>query len=380
MTAYPITRKEAEAVSVTRRVRIPTGLTCNILCPFCYYGDELNSSDYTFKQIASMLNLAREFGVRDIDFSGGEPTARKDFPDLVALARDKGFRRVCVITNGLHLANRNVVGALAGQGLNEVLISVHGADEETSARLSGKTGMFGKVAQALDNIAEAGLRLRTNTVVNRVNMEKLPNIAAFIAGHYPAAANFICFNDWINAAPATEGMAVRYSEAAPYLKAAIDRLEVAAGRVTVRYIPFCQMEGYGRHVSNLLQNTCDGDEWLDSIKRVVTDVDRPEAFAAYKDSLNDAWRTLGGEMGGGLCEAELDALASTGGDAAFTEITPDNALAAHVVDNFIKRQSYVKVPSCADCEYDSLCDGLHKSYADFIGTDELIPTSTDNAP
>ncbi len=138
------------------------------------------------------------------------------------------------------------------------------------------------------------------------------------------------------------------------------------------------MDNYVEHVSNLLQNTYDEDEWLDSIKRLITDIDRPRAFAAYKDGLNKAWLAHGAEMGRGLSESERDAVAATGGDAPFADITPANALAAHVVDNFIKRRSYVKAAGCKGCKYDSACDGLNGSYADFIGTAELIPRSMGN--
>ncbi len=359
--------------TVTTRVRIATGLKCNIRCPFCYYGDELNTQEYAHDRVLRMMDLAWDFGVREIDFSGGEPTIRKDFTDLLAYAQTKGFKKICVITNGVRISSRQLLEQFHKAGLNEVLMSVHGGDDETASRLSGHPGMLAKLTEALDNVLDLGLRLRTNTVVNSANMKLLPRIARMIAAYKPVAVNFICFNDWINASPSTRDMAVRFSEASPLLKEAINILKKTSPKVTVRYIPFCLLEGYEPHVCGLLQNTFDGDEWLDSIKRLVTDIDDPKRLEDYKKTLNDAWKSGRDAMDAGLHAEERSALARLSGAAPFEALTPDNALAAHVVENYIKRGEYVKSPGCKQCSLDRICDGLHRSYADLIGTGELHP-------
>lgn len=366
------------AERVTRRVRISTGLDCNTRCPFCYYGDELNTQRYSADDIRLMLRRAREFGIEAIDFSGGEPTVRHDLPDLVAYARGLGFARVCVITNGVRLGSPKVIQALVDAGLNEVLLSIHGIDGEVADAMYGRRAMQGYLLRALEAVREHGLRLRTNTVVTRINVDALEDIAGAIARFRPAVANFICLNDWVNAAPATPQLSVRLSEAAPRLMAAIDVLRPHAGRVNVRYIPFCLMPGYEEHVCGLLSNTFDEDEWLDSIKRVVTDIDAPDRHAAYTRRLNDHCRALPERLTAGLSLVERRALDALDGADPFDAITPDNALAAHVVDNALVRATYAKSEACVRCAFDAVCDGVHKSYAAEVGTEEFVPITTED--
>ncbi len=360
--------------AITQRVRISTGLDCNIRCPFCYYGEELGSQRYSGDNIKKMLDAAWKLGVRDIDFSGGEPTIRKDFPEFIAYAKEIGFRQICVITNGVQIAKKDYLQKLIDVGLNEVLLSVHGGDEDSADTLAGLNGMFPIVQKALDNIAASGIRLRTNTVINRENMHLLPEICDLITKYRPAAANFICFNDWVNAAPATKDMAIRFSEAAEVLMPVIDKLKLFVGKVTVRYMPFCLLPGHEEHICGLLQNTYDTDEWLDSNKRVVTDMDSPERHEAYKQSLTKMVKAFPDGLLTGLGAKEIAALDGVKGlENPFSEITIENTLAAHTLDNYTLRLEYVKADGCQECAAEKICDGLHSSYATILGTDELKP-------
>ena len=348
-------------MNVTRRTRIPTGLICNIRCPFCYYGDELNTQSYSTEQIKRMIDLAGNYGIQYVDFSGGEPTTRSDLPELLSYAA-KTMRQVCIISNGLKLADKDYLKSLSDAGLNEVLLSIHGATEESSMRMSGRRGFLPKVIQSLENISNAGLRLRTNTVITRYNADSLMAIAALVAQYCPAAVNFICFNDWVNAKGQTSLLAVRYSEVMPTVRHAVEFLRKTVSKVTVRYAPFCLLKGLEPHVSGLLQNTFDEDEWLDSIKRAIVDIDRPENCRKYVEDVYDVWSGTAWEtLIRGLENEEVDAISDT----------PTSNLALHVLENFRIRQGYRKAACCKQCALDAICDGLHASYADKFGISEL---------
>ncbi len=357
-------------MNITKRVRISTGLTCNVRCTFCYYNDELNTQDYTSEQIRRMLDIAREYGIRDIDFSGGEPTLRKDLPELIAYARTSGFRQICVITNGTRTGDSVVFRSLADAGLNEILVSIHGHTAATHNALVHGSDPFPKVLATLEHANSLGIRLRTNTVVNKLNYSNLPDIAKLIARFRPVASNFICFNDWVHAATVTDRIAVRYSEVAHLLKQSIDYLNDFVPKVTVRYIPFCFMEGYERHVCNLSQNLYDTDEWIDSVKRLVTDLDSPR-LQNYFSSLNESWQRYAEELIP-LLDPDDVALVRARGDRPFDTFDPSLAVIAHVVENHAKRHTYVKSPACMQCSRDKICDGLEKAYADINTTEELV--------
>lgn len=356
-------------MNITNRVRISTGLTCNVRCTFCYYNEELNTQDYTIDQIKRMLDIAWKYGIRDIDFSGGEPTLKCGLPELITYAKHKGFRQICVITNGTRTCDLDYLKLLVNAGLNEMLVSIHGHNEETHNTLVHGHDPFQKVMATLSNANLLGIRLRTNTVVNRLNYDKLPQIAATISKFEPVASNFICFNDWVHAASVTEQIAVKYSEVAPWLKQTIDLLNTFVPKITVRYIPFCFMVGYEKHVCNLSQNLYDSDEWVDSIKRLVTDLDSNRLIDYYV-YLNDSWNCYKDELAQVIPPSEYNSLLKMG-EKPFDNFGPSLAVVAHMIENHAKRQNYVKSPTCSVCSRNMICDGLEKGYSDINFTDEL---------
>lgn len=365
----------------TERVRISTGLQCNARCVFCYYNDELNTQTYTTGAIKGMLDTAKQYGIRDVDFSGGEPTIRRDLPELLIYAEAQGFRRICVITNGLKTADKSFLSGLREAGLNELLISLHGPTPDLHDGLVGVPGAFRKVRRTMEHCAALSLRFRINTVVTRTNYRMLENFAPLCTPHKPAAYNFIFFNDWVNAAPLAAELCVRYSVGAPFLKRALDALSSDIPKVTARYIPFCFMAGHEKHVCNLLQNDYDNDEWQDAVKRLVTDGALSEGgggrLAAYFEKLNRFVMDCPDQVERLLSADALTLLRERSPKAPFTGFPPALARAAHIIENHLKRSTYVKSDRCGGCAYGLICDGLEQAYAQVNGMDELKPIAGD---
>ncbi|MCU7495317.1 MAG: radical SAM protein [Ignavibacteria bacterium] len=358
-------------MEITKRVRISTGLKCNLNCAFCYYNEELNTQTYSKDEIKKMLDIAFRYNIRDIDFSGGEPTLRKDLPELISYAKEKGFRRICIITNGTRTSKSDYLKSLMEAGLNEILISLHGHKAEVHDELVEAKGSFNKMLSTLENCVQSGIRLRTNTVVNKKNYENLEDVARIIKDFKPIASNFICFNDWINAAPLTKQIAIRYSEAAEYIKKAIDVLSPVVSKVSARYIPFCFMEGYERHVCHISQNLFDNDEWIDSVKRLVTDRDA-EKNMSYYEYLNRLWNESREDLKKHLTEKEYDCVLSRG-EGPFSNLEPGLAVQAHIIENYAKRKEYHKSARCLQCSFNEICDGIHDTYYKNFSDGELEP-------
>ncbi|MBM4371799.1 MAG: radical SAM protein, partial [Deltaproteobacteria bacterium] len=103
----------------TERVDVKTGFHCNNRCSFCVQGDkrDLHGNKST-EEVRQTLRDA----VRDSDsivFTGGEVTIRADFLELVRFARELGFRRIQVQTNGRMLAYRAFARQTVEAGANE---------------------------------------------------------------------------------------------------------------------------------------------------------------------------------------------------------------------------------------------------------------------
>jgi MoaA/NifB/PqqE/SkfB family radical SAM enzyme len=73
--------------------------------------------------------------------------------------------------------------------------------------------------------------------------------------------NFILFNPIVEAQSSDVDMNVSYRDASRQLKNVIDEYKSAFKRITVRYIPFCLMEGYEEYITNTPQIQYDPEEW-----------------------------------------------------------------------------------------------------------------------
>src|SRR3989344_7378781 len=113
-------------MNYTKRVRINTGLRCNVKCRFCYYWDKLDLNNPSIDHIKGLLNIAKRSGIEHVDFSGGESSIRKDFPEILNYAKGL-FKTRCTLTNGQLFADKNYLKKMVDSGLNEVLFSVHGS-------------------------------------------------------------------------------------------------------------------------------------------------------------------------------------------------------------------------------------------------------------
>src|SRR6478735_2083208 len=74
---------------------------CNAFCKTCFYHEELNHpGDMTFAQIEKVSRTMPS--ITDLWLSGGEPTLRRDVPEVIdTFIKNNGVERVIIPTNAL---------------------------------------------------------------------------------------------------------------------------------------------------------------------------------------------------------------------------------------------------------------------------------------
>ena len=332
----------------TRRVKIVTGLKCNIQCVFCYYRDNLTAPNRDFREVSKDLLYARRHGVEEVDFSGGEPTVHQDLPQLIGYAKSIGMKRVCIISNGWRLADRPYLRSLKAAGLDEILFSLHGPTADIHDALTATPGSFSRITQAMENAVLEGLAVRTNTVVNRMNHDRLVELGNLIVQYQPVQVNFIAINDWCFAKNLVDNLMLSYSEMSSFLKQACDTLAAQVPAVNVRYIPFCFMQGYERFVCNHRQAPHDRYEWVPRVRARLeegTGLPRFLAILGYGFLIAGGWQRL---------------------------FAGREELLDHCVVEGLRRWFYSKHPACRRCKYHELCDGVECTYARQYGLGELM--------
>jgi Fe-coproporphyrin III synthase len=172
---------------------------CNATCETCFYWDELNQKgDLSWDEIVKLSQSTPPF--TDLWFSGGEPTLRRELPEIIDLfVRNNGVRYINLPTNGLK-PNRIYEVAehvlLRNPGLElHINIALDGL-RESHDFMRGVPGNFEKALESgrlLRRLkAKFGLRLivNINTVMKRDNLDEILPLAELVwaeriaDGHY----------------------------------------------------------------------------------------------------------------------------------------------------------------------------------------------------
>ena len=150
---------------------------CPLRCPYCSNPLDFRErrDELSTEQWLSVLDQARELGVLQLHFSGGEPLLRRDLLDLVVHSRALGFY-TNLVTSGM-TATRKRLAELCEAGLDCVQVSVQGADKETAERVAGCAGHDQKL-QVMRWVKELGLPLTMNVVLHQGNLHEVDAVVA----------------------------------------------------------------------------------------------------------------------------------------------------------------------------------------------------------
>jgi MoaA/NifB/PqqE/SkfB family radical SAM enzyme len=172
---------------------------CNAFCKTCFYWEELNKpGDLTFEQIEKVSRTMPP--VTDLWLSGGEPSLRRDIPEIIdSFVRNNGVSRVIIPTNGLakSLVYRMVDSALRGHPRLALYLNVAlDGYETTHDRIRAVPGHWEKTLDCItslyplkDRYADR-FRLNVNTVICAENYTEIEKLSSYVwknlrlDGHY----------------------------------------------------------------------------------------------------------------------------------------------------------------------------------------------------
>jgi cyclic pyranopterin phosphate synthase len=116
-------------------IRLSITDVCNFKCGYCLpNGYQIDKSDNrTFlaaEEIGRLSKALSELGVFKIRLTGGEPTVRKDFFEIVKLIKSNpGIKKTVITTNGYHLDK--LAHKIKDSGLDGINISIDSLDRNT---------------------------------------------------------------------------------------------------------------------------------------------------------------------------------------------------------------------------------------------------------
>ena len=165
-------------------IRISVTKRCNFGCIYCHdegLGPVLrprapHEEEMTVAEVERIAKVAREFGIRSVKFTGGEPLVRLDLEDIV----DRTVRHipdVSMTTNGSMLAAR--AEKLRDAGLKRVNVSIDALDPDTFRDI--RKGELAPVMRGIQRAVEVGLKpVKLNMVVFERTLPHIPAMIDFI--------------------------------------------------------------------------------------------------------------------------------------------------------------------------------------------------------
>jgi GTP 3',8-cyclase len=164
-------------------IRLSITDVCNFKCGYCLpNGYQIDKSDNRkflhLNEIRRLANALSELGVSKIRLTGGEPTARKDFFDIVkSIKENSGIKKTVMTTNGYHLDK--IAHKIKESGLDGINISIDSLNRETFKKVTNH--------DRLDEI------LRGIKILQSLNFENIKINAVLLKGINDSKDDF---DDW----------------------------------------------------------------------------------------------------------------------------------------------------------------------------------------
>ena len=166
-------------------IRISVTKRCNFGCIYCHdegLGPVLaprmpHEDEMSADEIERLVRVAREFDIRSVKFTGGEPLVRLDMEEII----DRTVRQipdVSMTTNGSMLAKR--AEGLRAAGLKRVNVSIDSLDPKAFREI--RKGDLHTVLMGIQEALRVGLKpVKLNMVVFKHTLPYIPEMIEYIS-------------------------------------------------------------------------------------------------------------------------------------------------------------------------------------------------------
>ncbi len=293
-----------------KRVDIKTGFGCSNNCIFCVQADNRLAGNRSFDEIRQDLMRSKD-RCDGVVLTGGEVTIRKDFLELLKLAKGLGYKAIQVQSNGRKFSSLDFCKEAIDAGATEFSLSLHGYCPQQHDHLTMAKGSFMQTARGIKNLKSLGAYVMTNSVVVKSNYTTLPMLAQLLVKLNVDQFQLAFVHAIGNARKNFDEVVPSISLAASYIHKAL-QVGINSGKIVMaEAMPYCQMKGYERYIS----------------EKFIPDTEvRGREYQNTDDSGSQR-----------------------------------------------KHCSKMKFIQCKECKYDSVCEGPWKEYPQKRGDKEFVP-------
>ena len=176
-----------------RYLRLSVTEVCNFRCTYCLPDGWKKTGPLSFlaaDEIRRLTAAFAEMGLHKVRLTGGEPTVRKDFTEIVAaVAAAPGVAKTALTTNGWNLARR--AGEWRAAGLTHINVSIDSLDPDGFHRITGHDRLHEVLAGLDAGLSEGFSAVKVNAVLLRETAETGFEPWARFVRERPVAVRFI---------------------------------------------------------------------------------------------------------------------------------------------------------------------------------------------
>lgn len=162
-------------------IRIVLSSICNFKCKFCFSeGEDKCIRTLDLNYIKKILKVAKEFGIKNVKLTGGEPLLYPHLEELLAFIQKEGFQYLDITTN-VSLLDDKMIDLLNKHSVFALTLSLSAFDSDKYAKITGMN-CFDKIIRNIINAKNKfNGKLRINSVVfnDNFNLEEYKKLINF---------------------------------------------------------------------------------------------------------------------------------------------------------------------------------------------------------
>jgi len=165
--------KNTSVSSDLQRCELILSSKCNFRCSYCR---RVGGNDIPLSDAENIVRLWCSQNLKNIRFSGGEPTLYKGLDKLVSLAKKLGCEHIAISTNGS--ASKKIYDSLIDAGANDFSISLDACCASDGDIMAGVKGVWDKVVKNIRYLSSKTY-VTVGCVLNDDNADKVDDIIRF---------------------------------------------------------------------------------------------------------------------------------------------------------------------------------------------------------
>ncbi|MEZ8824933.1 GTP 3',8-cyclase MoaA [Vibrio amylolyticus] len=166
-------------------LRLSVTDVCNFKCTYCLPdgykpSGQKNSSFLTVPEVKRVVSAFADCGTSKVRITGGEPSLRKDFLDIIdTVSSTQGISKVATTTNGYRMEKH--VADWKDAGLTHINVSLDSLDPRMFHQITGEN-KFSQVMGGIERAFEVGYsQVKVNVVLMKdLNAHELPSFLNWI--------------------------------------------------------------------------------------------------------------------------------------------------------------------------------------------------------